>query len=276
MSVTTGSETRPASPFVMWVGGTVRPVNMAADDLWFPTPDGEEGDPPLPPEGDTTTLGADIYGDHDATPRGVPAGYSWRESSDADPDVDSTGWQEYGAVNVWGQCFATNTTTGYAARLQARDPRLFFLVAGQWQEADVTAGSMSGAYYPGDYQSGSVGASTRQDTQGVWSAPLSGLDGEPDAFHWWWDGMYPRTAIPDDAQGILAVQDVRLTGDTTGCHVIAGTGVDLFATPRTVVDPQGWNHGIPNPRMRWVTSEWQTFCATTVSLATLTNSPPPT
>lgn len=48
--VETGQEPRPAIDFVMWIGGTDRPVNMAEGDIWF-----SEGPPvPLEPVGITT------------------------------------------------------------------------------------------------------------------------------------------------------------------------------------------------------------------------------
>lgn len=217
---------------------------------------------------------ANVYGAHDATPRGVPVGYSWRDDADTDPNADSTQYQQYGAVNIWGQAFATDLTTAYTARLQVRKPRLWFHNGSTWVEASITPGTMSGAYYPGDFQSGSTSATTQQDAPGEWSGSLSGLNGEPDAFHYWWDGMFPRTAIPVGCQGILVCQEMRLT-NAAGANIIASTGSDLFATPQTVVDPQGWNNGIPNPRMIWVTDQWSRFWATTSSLSRLNNTPSP-
>jgi hypothetical protein len=35
VSVSTGSEARPAASFVMWVGGTTQPTNMAVGDVWM-------------------------------------------------------------------------------------------------------------------------------------------------------------------------------------------------------------------------------------------------
>lgn len=33
--VTTGNEARPSAPLVLWIGGSVQPVNMQPNDLWF-------------------------------------------------------------------------------------------------------------------------------------------------------------------------------------------------------------------------------------------------
>lgn len=35
VAVTTGSEARPTASFVMWVGGTTQPTNMAVGDVWM-------------------------------------------------------------------------------------------------------------------------------------------------------------------------------------------------------------------------------------------------
>lgn len=35
VSVSTGSEARPTATFVMWVGGTTQPTNMAVGDVWM-------------------------------------------------------------------------------------------------------------------------------------------------------------------------------------------------------------------------------------------------
>ncbi len=35
VSVSTGSEARPAATFVLWVGGTTQPTNMAVGDVWM-------------------------------------------------------------------------------------------------------------------------------------------------------------------------------------------------------------------------------------------------
>lgn len=217
----------------------------------------------------------DLYGAHDAIPRGVPSGYSWRETADTDINVDYLGFNSYGAVNVWGQVFATDTTTAYTARLQARTPQLYFLSAAGWANAPFTAGSMGGAYYEGSFQGAVEGMPIRADAPGTYSFPLSGLSsGTYDASHYWWNGMFPRVAIPAGTTGILARQEMRLIDLVPGTNVIASTGVDEFATPETVVHPQGWNPGIPNPRMKWVTDQWQFFYGCTLSLDTLTNNPP--
>ena len=217
----------------------------------------------------------DVYGAHDATPRGVPFGYSWREGADTDPGTASTGFRDYRALNVWGQVFATESTTSYDARLEVRAPRVWWFTGGAWVEASLVADRVGGGYYAGDFRSEPVAGTARADAPGTWSMPLSGLDGSPDVLHFWWEGDFPRTQIPEGTRGILVRQEMRLTGDTAGAGVIGSTGADLFATPRTIVDPRGWNPGIPNARMKWVTATWQTFYATTLDLPTLQANPPP-
>lgn len=242
--------------------------------------DGDDGS--TPDQSVAAAIISDSFGNHDAIPRGVPAGYSWRTSADNDPDTAYTGFQSYGALNVWGQCFvATSGSANYSVRLQARDPRLYFFDGTTWTRASLTAGSMGGAYWKGDFDpDASQDASPRSDGSGVYSVSLSSLvSSPPDVFHWWWDGMYPRIPIPANTQGIVVRMDMRLVPDdgysTIGTtSFIASTDADLFATPNTTIDPKGWNDGLPEARMKWVTGDWQHFYNTTMTVAQINATPP--
>lgn len=222
----------------------------------------------------TKSIAADAYGAHDAIPRGVPYGYSWRTGADTDPQRDDLSFHDHQAINVWGQAFVTSQTSNHDVRLRVRNPRVWFLIGNRWVETDVDPGRMEGGYFEGDFQSGSTSGVARKEAPGVWSMSLRPLKGKPDALHWWWSGMYPRITIPDNARGILVSQEMRLDpGDgssgISGARTISSTGADLFATPRTTLHPQGWNPGIPNPRMSYLGDEYRTFYNTTVSLDTL-------
>ena len=228
---------------------------------------------------------ANNVGNHDAIPRGVPNGYSWRESSDATA-AGSTGWQGYGAVNLWGQIFPANgTSPNWNVRMQIRNPRLFWWLGGSnWTEApnNANAGALGGAYYKGDFnQTATMSASPRHDGSGIYSATLQTLNpsNPVDAFHWWWEGQYPRIAKPGNAQGIVSCADIRLVpGDGQqnlgNNSYIANIGVDLFATPETVVGGPNGNPGIPQSRMIWVDGNWKRHYISTMSNAQLQNNPP--
>lgn len=75
--VESGEETRPTSDFVMWVGGTARPVNMSEGDIWF-----SEGAPkPLEPVGisssSLTTMVVGVTFEQALSASGGTGTYSW-------------------------------------------------------------------------------------------------------------------------------------------------------------------------------------------------------
>lgn len=224
-------------------------------------------------------IASDTFGRHVAIPRGVPAGYSWREDADTNRNRASHNFQRYGALNVWGQVFATRATREYNVRLQARDPRLYFFNGRRWTRASFDPGRMGGAYYIGSFRA-SKGGRVRNDGHGAYSVSLSTLaSGRWDAWHWWWDGMYPRVRIPSGTRGILVSTDMRLIPDhgkanMAGAKFITTACADLFRTPHTTVGPGGMNPGIPEGRMTWVTGRWQHFYDTTLDLDTLRRHPP--
>lgn len=225
----------------------------------------------------------DTWGPHDHIPRGVPAGYSWREQSTATP-TGSTSFKDYGAINQWGQIFvAEGADPNTNLRVQVRSPRVWWWVGGnRYVEAENTPGRHGGAFFRGDYnQTQTLPGGARDDGADGWSVPLNRLDGQGvDSWHWWWEGQYPRLPRPANAKGIVSYIDIRLIpadgrsslGNTEG--LIANIGVDLFATPKTVVGGPNGNPGIPQPRMKQVTGNWQRIWITTLSEEQIRKHPP--
>lgn len=226
----------------------------------------------------TSVLLSDVNGKHDAIPRGVPEGYDWREQS-TKGGWDTSKWQ---GLNVWGQIFATESGgTNFNVRMEARNPQVFFLVGDTWQAATFTAGDMGGAYWRGDYQpSANTSAQSRQESAGTYSVPLSALQNSgTDTYHWWWDGMNPRIAIPSNAKGAVVSQEVRIVpeggGSLAGANLIASISADLFATVNTIIADGGINPAIAQSRMKTVTGDFQTFYASNLSSDVLSANPPP-
>lgn len=224
---------------------------------------------------------SDTFGKHDAIPRGVPAGYSWYADADTDANKSYMAFKQYGAINTWGQVFVpAGGSDNYDVRVQMRDSRVYFLADGIWTRVQINNGPMGGAYWSGNFNpSGSQNASIRSDGDGMYSVPMSPTRTRSDVFHWWWDGQNPRIPIPSHIDGILLRTDIRLVPDTgrsnvDGAKFIACSSADLFATPSTIIGPNGMNDGTPEPRMKWVTGEWQHFYSTTLSTVALKSNPP--
>lgn len=64
-------------------------------------------------------------------------------------------------------------------------------------------------------------------------------------------------------------------GTVAGATFIGCACGDMFETMTTIIAPSGTNPGLPEPRMKWLTGEWQTFYDTTLSIAALQANPPP-
>lgn len=121
----------------------------------------------------------------------------------------------------------------------------------------------------------------RNDGSNLYSVTLNRLNETGlDAYHWWWDGQYPRIAIPADCLGMVVRMDVRLIPDTgystvAGAQFICSVDCDLFATPTTVVGGPDGNPGLPEARMKYVTGDWQHFYNTTLTANQIRQNPPP-
>lgn len=229
---------------------------------------------------------SDAFGSHDAQPRGVPSDYEWGRGSCNDANVSYTGYASWEAVNTWGQVFVpVGGSANYNVRLQARDPRIWFLRTTGWEAGMIpsgASGAMGGAYWVGDFDPVKYqDAVVRDEGDGVYSVLMKGVEsGAYDTFHYWWNGMFPRIAIPTDCRGIVVRTDMRLVpedGYTSidGAQFISSVDADLFATQDTLIDPKGWNDGLPQARMKWVDGEWVHFYNTTLSIEDLRVEPPP-
>lgn len=244
--------------------------------------------PTLQPANLADAIIADAFGGaHPAPPRDVPTDWQWAQGSVGDPNTNYTGFNAYGAVNIWSQVFVPQAGSGnYNVRILARNPRIWFYDGSVWANGVIpsgTAGAMGGSYWTGDYTpANNTAATIRYENSNAYSTSLQPLaaNNPYDTFHYWWIGMFPRISIPSGTVGILVRSEMRLAPDdgyttTVGANFMANTDADMFATPETTVDPKGWNDGLPQPRMKWVTDEWQFFYSTTLSIANLRASNPP-
>lgn len=211
---------------------------------------------------------------------------SWYADADTDPDNAYIGFKDYAAVNVWGQVFAVQDgSANIDVRLQARDPQVWFLRSAGWErgaEPSGGPGKMGGEYYPGDFtQHASIPVEERDEGDGIYSCSLNRLNETGiDAYHWWWNGQYPRISIPADCQGIVVRMDVRIVPEdgystTANAQFVCSIDCDLFATPETTVGGPNGNPGLPEARMKWVTGEWQHFYNTTLSIVQINHTTPP-
>jgi hypothetical protein len=228
-------------------------------------------------------IGAAPYGRHEAAPVGLPRNFDWYEGS----RLGSFGPAGSGtAVSGWGQIFeAEPGTSTYDVRVQVRDFQLFFLMNdGRWVERrpDVDDRMIEGGYWNGHFRS-QMGATVRDERNngGGSSSSLRPMVQDNHAtLHFWWKGWFPREVIPSGAVGIFTTAQMRLIPDTnpnvdlSRARFIGSIAADNYGSTNEVA------HGtvvtaVMQPRMKYITANWQAFNGTNLSEEQLRRNPPP-
>jgi hypothetical protein len=230
--------------------------------------------------GSSTTnpgLAAQIYDDmadgDEAYPQGAPAGWytpSIGEGNDISPNT---------AAVFWGVLFvgpngnpATNTL------VNIRNCSFYWLSAstGQWTATTLTPGQIGSDFYSEDFSIDYMtSVPTRIESDGSFS--ISTPPGKLAHFY----GPYPRIPIyPNDLAGVVVLMEARLIldnasgpDDRSSASFLLMSGADPY--PATTGNGIENNANIVEGRLKFVTTNWRSFCATTMTLAQLTNNPPP-
>jgi hypothetical protein len=227
--------------------------------------------------GPNTGLTAQIYDDmadgDEGYPQGAPAGWygpSIGEGDDISPNT---------AAVFWGALFvgpngnpATNTL------VNIRNCSFYWLSAstGRWTATTLTASQISSDFYSENYSIDYMtSVPTRIESDG--SVSMSTTAGKVAHFY----GPYPRVPInPNDLAGVVVLMEARLIlenangpDDRSSASYLLMSGADPY--PATTGNGIEKNSNIVAGRLKFVTTNWRSFCATTMTLAQLTNNPPP-
>jgi hypothetical protein len=177
----------------------------------------------------------------------------------------------------WGQVFAAKGNTRWDARLQVRRLTAFALVNGVWQpiRPGTVDAPMEGALWDSAFRPvGSAPVQDEGDGQGS-SVPLNGI-AQPGVacWHWWYQGWYPRPALPAGTTAVAQFCQARLTGpDASTARFIASLGSDHWsAADGSSATP------LPSymqPRMRLLSPEWRWLGGHTLTETALRATPPP-
>ena len=230
-----------------------------------------------PPANLWSEIAADMTGQNEALPQGVPPSYDWAQGPVLTMGNNPKGWQ---AITAWGGVMvpvqgnpATNT------RVNIRDLQLYFLQhsTGKWLLLQNTS-QPDGADYLDDF-SGDVSrpGDVRQEPDGTISVTAGGGY----CFHFW---PTDRASInPNDVGGILVllqarliVGDPSLPDDRSTAQYLAGSGADYYpALTGGWPGNLSYNPGVGNGKLKYVQSDWRFYAMTTLTANQLASNPPP-
>lgn len=238
--------------------------------------------PTVPPNaGNTATLQQTLTDDmtlaHEGTLDGVPSNWSWASR----PQVGygntlPSGWN---AGTAWGQVYpsgnrATNTYVNVANLSMA----VLSKSTGRWTIVQQTNNrgnlALSGGYF--DYVTNNSASIPPLLGDGT----LVGAPTAPLNLHFFPDSRYQYD--PADIAGLAVWFDARLVlknpngpDDRGQARFLAGAGGDFWANMTTGWQSWGTNGDFAIGRMRWVTNDWTTYTAHTLSAAQIASNPPP-
>lgn len=222
-------------------------------------------------------IAADMTGQNEAAPQGVPSSYDWAQGPVLTMGNNPMGWQ---AITAWGGVMvpvqgnpATNT------RVNIRNMQLYLLQhsTGEWLLLQNTS-QPQGADYLDDFAGDvSMPGDVRTEPDGTISVTAGGGY----LFHFW---PADRASInPNDVGGILVllqarliVGDPNLPDDRSIAQYIAGSGADYY--PGLTGGWPGnlsYNPGVGNGKLKYVRTDWRFYAMTTLTGDELASNPPP-
>ena len=236
--------------------------------------------PPVTPPTSQSDLQSLLTNDmtlpHEGPLDGVPSYYDWAPGPRLGMGNNTQGMT---AATAWGEVFSSNNpATNTLVQVRNLSLALLNKQTGQWTvlQTTVTAGAlgMDAGYFQADFQGNVVSP----------AQPITNPDGTRSAapnsafnFHFFPQG---RVSIDPNAIGaIVAWFDARLVlanqngvDDRASARFLAGAGGDYWAN---LTAPWPNNGDFAIGRHRFVTNEWQTFTAHTLTAQQIADNPPP-
>jgi hypothetical protein len=222
-------------------------------------------------------IAADMQGQNEGLPHGVPSSYDWATGPVISMGNNSQGWQ---AITSWGALYeSAEGNPASNTRVNIRNMRTYFLQksTGRWLLLQNTSHPNGEAYvedYAGDAHKP---ADVRTEPDGTISATAGGGYN----FH-----FYPadRASInPWDIGGIVTIFEARLIvgdrnrpDDRSSARYLMSSGADYYpALTGGWPGSADFNPGVAGGKMKYVKTEWRSFAMTTISRSTLESNPPP-
>jgi Bacterial Ig domain len=257
--------------FAVWKGN----IKSSADSTFTvaSSSGGGGGGGSTPTPGFAAQIYNDMTGGNEGYPQGAPAGWygpSIGEGNNISPNT---------AAVFWGALFvgpngnpATNTL------VNIRNCSFYWLSAstGKWSSTVLTPDQIGSDFYSEDFSIDYLtSVPTRIESDGSFSISTSA--GKIAHFY----GPYPRIPIdPNDLAGVVVLLEARLIlnsasgpDDRSSASFLLMSGADPY--PATTGDGIENNPNIVMGQFKYVKTSWRSFCATSMTLAQLTNNPPP-
>lgn len=256
----------------------------ALESAGAPTGSGGGSNPPPNPTPTTLTdlqslLTNDMTLPHQGPLDGVPSYYDWAPGPRIGMGNDTQGMT---AATAWGEVYSSNNPSTNTL-VEVRNLSMAYLnkQTGVWTvlQQCVTAGptGMDAGYFQADFQ-GNVTSPNQPVTLGGGTraaAPNAAFN-----FHFFPQG---RVSITPSAIGaIVAWFEARLiladgggVDDRASARFLAGAGGDYWQNLTNPWNGAGSNGDFAIGRHRWVTNEWQTFTAHTMTAQQIADNPPP-
>ena len=224
------------------------------------------------------TIADDMQLPHAAKLHGVPDSYDWADKPRLGRSTNSGAFK---AFIAWGQVYeSAQGNPAHNTRVQLRNLEAFLLSknTGRWTRLQFSV-DVEGAAFKEDFaNNASQPPQQRRESDGSVSVTAGGGYN----FHFWCS-CGRSTIDPQDIAGVfttvqarLLLDDAQKPDDRAVAQYLLGMGADYWLD-QTVQWKSDWsaNGDVGIGRMKFVTTDWQAFNMTTVSLSDLTANPPP-
>ncbi|MEB3178562.1 MAG: hypothetical protein VKL59_05910 [Nostocaceae cyanobacterium] len=224
-----------------------------------------------------STIINDMKPPHQGIPHGVPRSYGWADGPRIAMGNNPDG---YKAMTAWGQLyedaqgnFATNT------RVEIRNIKAYMLSKrdGQWHLVQSSRRVEGGAFREDFRDNITKPADIRYEPDGN----ISVKAGKGYNFHFW--PVTNRAIInPDEVEAIFTTVEARLIvdnpqqwDDCSQARYLLSMGGDYWLNSAAQWDYWQTNGDIAIGKFKYVTTKWQAFNMTTLSINQILRNPPP-
>jgi hypothetical protein len=252
-------------------------VQITVGSTSAPPPQPPSNPPPSSDSSVATQIFADMTGQNEAFPHGVPSSWDFAQGPVLTMGNNAQGWK---AIEAWGVLYVpTSGNPATNTRVNIRNMQTYFLSksTGKWLLLQNTSDPDGADYYEDFSGDANFPADVRTEPDGSISAKTTAGY----VFH-----FYPsdRASInPNDIGGIVTTVEARLIVDNSAkpddrsvAKFLVGSGADYYpALTGSWPGSATFDPGVGNGKLKFVDTDWRSFSMTTCTLAQLQSNPPP-